>query len=286
MAVQNGSTRLNKRASKWLYDKLACPACFSDLHYNEYGIGNMACISCGKKFRWVEHIPVLLDSETSDPDIERLSTIWNNAAPVWSSMIQKPSSVFRAAEYPILDSMSGEILEIGCGDGRLFPEYEKRGLHVIGLDFAPAMLQKAIPFGFPLLLADAHRIPLRKGSMDGVIVPFSTIRYLDYSRFFNQAARVLRPGGFLGFTAWNRWYNIRYRTRETLDWRSGRDVGRMQELLEPLEGEGFSVKSVFGVFSVPPRIPLLRHISFRVPGIIGTRLSRDIVVIAQKNNGV
>jgi SAM-dependent methyltransferase len=280
--IQNTNATVTEPNHDWLYDKLACPACFADIHCKNKSTGEMTCSECGKKYGWIEQIPVLLDSELSDPGIERLSAIWNSAAPIWSSMIKKPLAVFRTAEYPILDALSGDILEIGCGDGRLFPEYQQRDCRVVGLDFAPAMLQKALQFGFPLLLADAHRIPLREDSMDGIIVPFSTIRYLDYSEFFRQAARVLRGGGVIGLTAWNQWYNFRYRSRETTDWRSGRDVESIRELIDPLEKEGFSIKSIFGVFSFPPWIPLLRRICFRLPGNTGARLSRDIVIIAQR----
>jgi SAM-dependent methyltransferase len=47
------------------------------------------------------------------------------------------------------------------------------------------------------VLADAMRIPLRDGSVDGVISVEAAFHFPSRRRFFDEAFRVLRPGGLL-----------------------------------------------------------------------------------------
>lgn len=47
--------------------------------------------------------------------------------------------------HPSLVIRSGErILDIGCGDGTLTIELQKRGCKVVGIDFAPDMIAAAV----------------------------------------------------------------------------------------------------------------------------------------------
>jgi SAM-dependent methyltransferase len=177
------------------------------------------------------------------------------------------------------------VLEIGCGDGRLFPLFEQRGLEVIGIDYSAGMLSVAATGRFPLLLADAHKVPLPNSVADTILVPLATIRYLSYNRFFAESNRLLKSGGILALTAWNRFYNgprDLFRRHRPDSWKEGRDVGNIREIIDPLTAAGFVVDAIFGVFWFPVRIPPFDRLVFRVPGKFGAAVSRDIVVIATK----
>ena len=273
-----------ERAVQWLYPLITCPACRSDLDVEEVGVEPIRCPACGRTYPWLDHIPVLVEQDTPDPRLLELAEAWNRAAPGWRLNLGKPAKVLAAAELPLLETASGLLLEIGCGDGRLFPAYESRGLRAIGLDFSAVMLQMAVGGGFPLVLADAHRVPLRDACIDTVLVPFATVRYLDYLPFFVEVRRLLRPGGVLGFTAWNAWYNgaravMGHRTE---GWKKGRDVIRLSELLRPLGVAGLELTEISGVFSAPRWSPLRQRWAPRMEGKAAASLARDIVVIARR----
>ncbi len=282
MPVQAPET-VQARALSWLCPILACPACRGGLRVGDYGVDPLTCPKCGRSYGWHGPIPVLVE-EAPDPDLMRLVHVWNRVAPVWRGNLGKPLKVLEASEVPLLDASSGVVLEIGCGDGRLFAAYEARGLKAIGLDFSVAMLERALEGGFPLVLADAHRVPLADASVDTVLVPFATVRYLDYGVFFAEASRVLKPGGVLGFTAWNALYNgakdvLRHRASA---WKGGRDVLWLRELLGPLRDAGFVLTRIAGVFSAPRWSPLRERVAVRVSGTLAARVARDIVVLARR----
>lgn len=273
-----------ERASQWLYPILVCPACRGELEMDEEDASPMRCAGCGKTYPWLGRIPVLVEQEAVDPGVVALATAWNMAAPGWRQNLHKPARVLAATEAPLLRAAKGLVVEVGCGDGRLFPLYEARGLRVIGLDISAVMLQMAEPAGVPLVLADAHRLPFRDCSVDTVLVPFATVRYLDYGGFFGEAYRVLRSGGVLGFTAWNAVYNgVRSVARhDERAWREGRDVLRVGEILDPLRHAGLRLKTIYGVFSAPRRSPLRERVALRVRGKVAACLARDIVVLAHR----
>jgi len=95
-----------------------------------------------------------------------------------------------------------EVLDLGCGTGRLLERAAERwpDAHFIGVDVAPQMIAEArkkhtgdIRFRFEV--GDAAALPLEPASID---VAFSTISFhhwADQLSGVRQVARVLRPGG-------------------------------------------------------------------------------------------
>ncbi|MFZ2266207.1 MAG: class I SAM-dependent methyltransferase [Azonexus sp.] len=102
----------------------------------------------------------------------------------------------------ILDSLplSGRAaaLEIGCGSGGFLPVLRARFGEVVGVDAYESSLREAVrcePKAVPVQ-ADAHRIPLAAGQFD-LIVALDVLEHLEPEKFFAEAARLVRPGGFL-----------------------------------------------------------------------------------------
>lgn len=96
-------------------------------------------------------------------------------------------------------------LEVGCGTGHFTGWLAGKGLRVVGLDRAPAMLteaQRRSP-GIPVVLGDAHRLPFRDGAMDLALFVV-TLEFLDDPPVaLSEAVRVARQG--LVVIALNRW---------------------------------------------------------------------------------
>ncbi|MFJ4468320.1 methyltransferase domain-containing protein [Streptomyces sp. NPDC089424] len=93
------------------------------------------------------------------------------------------------------------VLDVGCGSGRALPalraQVGQEGV-VLGADLTPAMLTAAARAGRTgLLLADACRLPLRAGSLDGVFSAGLVDHVPDPGAALREWARVTAPGGVL-----------------------------------------------------------------------------------------
>ena len=96
--------------------------------------------------------------------------------------------------------------DVGCGTGRYTVELMRRlgeRLFVYFIDCSKDMLEQLrvdldlldIP-RFDILHSQAERLPLSDGSLDCMLA-FNAIHHFDLVRFFREAGRTLRPGGFL-----------------------------------------------------------------------------------------
>jgi ubiquinone/menaquinone biosynthesis C-methylase UbiE len=90
------------------------------------------------------------------------------------------------------------VLDVGCGTGWLAAGLPRAlpGLSVIGVDLSQGMLERARAAGaWPLLRADAQRLPLATASVD-LIVTRGVLHHLpDVPAALTEWRRVLRPGG-------------------------------------------------------------------------------------------
>jgi SAM-dependent methyltransferase len=98
-----------------------------------------------------------------------------------------------------------DVLELGCGTGYVSAWLARRGARPIGIDNSSAQLANARRFqrefgpAFPILQADAERLPFPEDSFDLAISEYGACLWADPYRWVPEAARVLRPGGMLRF---------------------------------------------------------------------------------------
>ena len=106
---------------------------------------------------------------------------------------------------PDLDGAS--TLELGCGTGYVSAWLSRRGARPVGLDNSAAQLTTAAAlqdrFGlhFPLIYASAEQVPFADAVFDLVISEYGASNWCDPYTWIPEAARVLRPGGWLIFLA-------------------------------------------------------------------------------------
>jgi SAM-dependent methyltransferase len=130
---------------------------------------------------------------------------WAAAEPVWG-IWNVPQS-----ELPVIpDDVRGQdAVEMGCGTAYVSAWLARRGARPIGLDVSARQLatahdmQEEFDLPFPLICADAERVPLRTGSADLVISEYGAAIWCDPYRWISEAARLLRPGGRLIFLGWS-----------------------------------------------------------------------------------
>lgn len=99
------------------------------------------------------------------------------------------------------------VLDLGAGTGHASRELKRRysSAKVIALDLSFAMLresarQQSLLRRFAPVCADAHRLPLRSGSLDLVLGNLLLEWCHDPDAVFAEVARVLRPQGLFTFT--------------------------------------------------------------------------------------
>lgn len=96
-----------------------------------------------------------------------------------------------------------KVLEIGCGPGRgldLITRLEE-GSSFVGLDLSPTAVEYATKHSsssgrVKFVQGDAENLPFADAEFDAVINIESSHNYPHLERFFAEAVRVLKPGGY------------------------------------------------------------------------------------------
>ena len=86
------------------------------------------------------------------------------------------------------------VLDLACGTGDLCNALATAGYRPVGVDLSLGML-RAARTDAPLLQADALRLPVPTGSVDGVTCGFALRNFVALAPFLAELGRVVRPGG-------------------------------------------------------------------------------------------
>lgn len=86
------------------------------------------------------------------------------------------------------------VLDLAAGTGDFCRELTKVGARPIGVDLSFGMLANARTEA-PLIQADILSLPVPDHSVDGVTCGFALRNLVELPAFFDELARVVRPGG-------------------------------------------------------------------------------------------
>ena len=86
------------------------------------------------------------------------------------------------------------VLDLACGTGDLCIELQKSGHRPIGMDLSFGMLHAART-NAPLVHADALRLPVQTGSVDGATCGFALRNFVALEPFLASLSQAIRPGG-------------------------------------------------------------------------------------------
>lgn len=100
----------------------------------------------------------------------------------------------RMAILDRLGEISGVLLDLGCGDGRLLAEARRRGIKAVGLEPSRAMSRGARRRGDAVVRGSASHIPLRTGSIT-VLCSTYPGPWIAEPATWREIGRVVRPGG-------------------------------------------------------------------------------------------
>ncbi len=93
----------------------------------------------------------------------------------------------------ILECLSGRVLEIGCGSGRLTDFLNEKGLDATGLD--------PYAYGSNCIRAYAEELPFDDGEFDS-IVSVKSLHHTEAPEALREALRVLKKGGRICIADW------------------------------------------------------------------------------------
>lgn len=150
------------------------------------------------------------------------------------------------------------VLDLGCGDGRLLSDLQKRGALAQGIDADPEMVAQARASNPALDIqeGDAANLPYADGSFDLVIANTLLCLVANRAKTLFEAARVLKPGGRFVIGELGRyslWAAIR-RVKGWLGsglWRNSR-FSSSTALRRELERAGLAVTATRGAVFYPP----------------------------------
>jgi SAM-dependent methyltransferase len=136
-------------------------------------------------------------------------------AQVWSSApFERIAEVITEMHIALVERLApqpGERwLDLGCGTGDVAFHAAKAGAVVTGSDLSQALIEtaqrQAAELGLDLTLevADAQALHYGDASFDVLSSSVGVIFAPDHARIASELARVCRPGGRMGITAWRR----------------------------------------------------------------------------------
>ena len=149
----------------------------------------------------------MADEYFLDPRVVRRS--FDRAARTYDSAaaVQREIRTRLLERLDIVRLTPATVLDLGAGTGHASRELKRRysAARVIALDLSLQMLrasdrQQSFLRRFQPVCADAHRLPLRTGSVDLVLSNLLLAWCHDPDAVFTEAARVLRPQGLFTFT--------------------------------------------------------------------------------------
>ena len=126
---------------------------------------------------------------------------WASEAFTWGQ-VGTPDAEIHALP-PDVDGM--DVIELGCGTAYISAWLARMGARPVGIDNSPKQLETARrmqaehALAFPLHLGNAEDLPFADGAFDLAISEYGASIWCDPYAWIPEAARVLRPGGWLVF---------------------------------------------------------------------------------------
>jgi carbamoyltransferase len=224
-ATAKAPAMVESAASLAYINRLACPACHSELSYTNSSVNAIECGKCHQRFTMENGIP-LLYWPTEDSKVDSITDIvkgfyeetpFPNYEGV-DTAHRLTEKARRGIFAKLLDDQIPEdasVLEVGCGTGQLSNFLSIRGRHVFGADLCLNSLKLARKFRDDNQLETVQFTQMNlfkpvfpEQSFDYVICNGVLHHTNDPYGGFRSIARLVKPGGFIVIGLYNRYGRI------------------------------------------------------------------------------
>jgi ubiquinone/menaquinone biosynthesis C-methylase UbiE len=145
--------------------------------------------------------------------MDELAAMKERQTEVWSDGDYRPVGRMLAAGAGALVEAAGvgadqRVLDVGVGSGSVAVAAAARGAEVVGIDITDAWFEEAHRqaaeqgVSIELRLGDAEALEESADSFDVVLSSFAMVFAPRHQHVAHEVARVCRPGGTIGYTAW------------------------------------------------------------------------------------
>jgi SAM-dependent methyltransferase len=190
---------------------LQCPTCRADELRTPDGTGadsppetgTIRCEACGATYPIRFGVPVLMpDTELNRSEWELWTAHLDKFQARREARVKKPRPIvtrLAAKSQPqppfaeFIRITQGAVLDIGCGPGNFRFHFDPDRVAYFGLD--PIVLPEV--HDFPFVQGISEYLPFQADAFTDVVVLAALDHFRDPDRFFEEAARVLRPEGRL-----------------------------------------------------------------------------------------
>lgn len=143
---------------------------------------------------------------SGETDGDAVSSAYDVLAPGYAAQFRSTEPE-QPIDLAMIDHFVGQlgeapdVLDAGCGTGRMARYLSDRGCQVSGVDLSPGMVRMARRDhpDIPTQVGTITELPFADGSFGGLFFWYSIIHLADAAvpTVFEEARRVLRPGGHL-----------------------------------------------------------------------------------------
>lgn len=141
--------------------------------------------------------------------VEENKQVYNRIAQQFSGTRQHPWGEFTLFEPYV--KTGNQVLDIGCGNGRLAGFLEQKNINYTGVDNSAALINiaKRERPAATFMVSEATQLPFPDKQFD-VVCCIATLHHIPSrelrAKLIQEAVRVLKPGGYLCLTEWNLWH--------------------------------------------------------------------------------
>lgn len=148
-----------------------------------------------------------------DPESRQIAEMWNKGAAKWSRFVGEGHDRYRDLfTFPsLIDALPPvaglSLADFGCGEGTNTRRLAAMGARMTGIDLSERMIaigreaERLNPAGVRYVGGSyAQNTGLPAGSFDGVVSTMALMDGPGMEEAMREAARLLRPGGFLAFS--------------------------------------------------------------------------------------
>lgn len=138
----------------------------------------------------------------NSPHVDATKQWYSNNAAKYSSWVDDYRSTDQLSAFSLLLPPQAKVLDAGCGTGRDAQFLHQSGFGVVGVDFAPGMIELASS-RYPdiqFVEADIRDLPFEDQVFDGIwchAVLINMETSVDVEKALREFHRVLKPGGVM-----------------------------------------------------------------------------------------